>query len=755
MVATGLGWPTIRGRTPGYAEMRKPAAPERSVRAGIVVFTLYLAASVFGFWHTWAHPATWQPAYGTGDVARYDWFLAWVPWALGHGANPFVTHVANWPFGVNVMDDTSVMALGFVMAPVTVLFGPAASLNVLLTLAFPLSAGAAYLLARRFVTWRPAAFAAGLLYGFSPYMVGQGSTHLNLSFIPLPPLIFLALYELLIRQEGSSRRWGALLGVMVAVQFMISTEITATTALFAAIALALVAVFDHRRVLVNLRRAAGGLAVALGVAVVLLAVPFYEALFGPYRITGRVPGFEYYYSALVGPLLPTSNMLFGTAHLKTLGNRIGGNLSENGTYLGIPLVLLLGAAVFVVRRRVVRIGVALAFIAFVLSLGISFHFGLLRYARTGSSVKLPGDLIFHIPKLNAAYPVRYSLFVVLFASVVLAVVMDSIRSGRYTDAPATAGGARDGRGSLADRGDGSWAAAGTSRLNGGPVSARPGGAVAAEAGGAVAAGAGPGRTEASHPGAGAGGPRPAKADPLGGDSPGADSSGAGLDTGEPDGDGPDGVAGPAGPEAPAAGSQDPVGGRPAVGCRPALTGGQRTLLAAAVGVVALLPLVPAWPYPAQGPVGVPRYFTTSAVDAIRPGSVALVYPVPVNTNASAMLWQAEASMRFKMVGGYFVVPGPNGSQYFTPSRTQAVLTALSNGQDPGRDPALRAALRAQLRSWHVESVVAQPVGADPIGFLTWLVGRPPNSSQGGTAAWYHVDWAPAPVQGAKGPAAQG
>ena len=661
----------------------------RSVRAGIVVFALYLAASVVGFWHVWAHPATWQPAYGTGDVARYDWFLAWVPWALGHGANPFVTHVANWPFGVNVMDDTSVMALGFVMAPVTLLFGPVASLNVLLTLAFPLSAGAAYLLARRFVDWRPAAFAAGLLYGFSPYMIGQGSTHLNLSFIPLPPLIFLALYEMLVRQEGSMRRWRILLGVMVAVQFMISTEITATTALFAAVAVALVAVVDRRRVLGNLRRAAGGLAVALGVAVVLLAVPFYEALFGPYRITGRVPGFEYYYSALVGPLLPTSNMLFGTAHMKTLGNRIGGNLSENGTYIGIPLVLIMAAAVVLVRRRVVRIGVALAFIAFVLSLGISFHFGLARYAKTASSLKLPGDLIFHIPKLNAAYPVRYSLFVVLFASVVLAVVMDSIRSGVLTDRPGLSP-AADGAVSP-DGGPAVWAAAGTSRLNTGPLQRSDPASGPSDAGRA------------------AGTPDPAAA---------GDTGGAPVDDG--------------------GGARSAR--RPRFGGSPA----QRTGLAVAVGVIALLPLVPAWPYPSEGPVGVPRYFTTAAVDAIRPGSVALVYPVPVNTNASAMLWQAEAGMRFKMVGGYFVVPGPNGSQYFTPSRTQAVLTALSNGQDPGRSPALLAALRAQLRSWHVQSVVAQPVGADPVGFLTWLVGRPPDSSQGGMAAWYHTDWAGAP-----------
>lgn len=607
-LAALLGRVGLARRAPG-PDRPSRRVPQRSsvhrpidVRAGLLIGALYLIGGVVAYWHVWAHPATVQPGFGTGDVARYDWFVGWVPWALGHAANPFVSHLANVPFGVNLMDDTSVLVLGLIMAPVTVLFSPVVSVNVLFTLAYPLSAGAGYLLARRFVDWRPAAFAAGLFYGFSPYMVAQGSGHLNLAFVPLPPLILLALHELFIRQESWPRKVGALLGLMVAVQFLISTEITATTALFSVIALVIVAAVGHRQIRERAWYAAEGLVVAAVVAAALLAYPLYVALAGPLHISGLILGFQYYYSDLVGPVLPSSVLVFGTAHMKHIADKIGGNLSENGTYLGIPLILLVLAAVTFVRRRVVWIAAGVAFIAFILSLGTHFHMGLARFATTGNNIPLPGDLLFRIPKLNDAFPVRYALFVDLFVSVVLAVTLQALRRVDWR--------------------------------------------------------------------------------------------------------------------------------------QPAF----RLAVPAVVAVVVLLPLLPAWPYPAQGRTGVPKYFTTSAVNAVPAGSVALVYPVPINTNDAAQLWQAQAGYRFREIGGYFVVPAPrgapSGSQFFEPTATQAALTALANGQALARTPALRATLTGQLDSWGVSDVLVQPVGADPAGFFTWLIGRPPDATAGGMLEWY-------------------
>jgi hypothetical protein len=159
-------------------------------------------------------------------------------------------------------------------------------------------------------------------------------------------------------------------------------------------------------------------------------------------------------------------------------------------------------------------------------------------------------------------------------------------------------------------------------------------------------------------------------------------------------------------------------------------------------VVVLLPLLPKWPIAGVGTAGIPSYFTTSEVNALAPGEVALVYPMAVPVNSAAMDWQAEAGMRFSMPGGYFVVPKPpSGSQFVTPTVTEQALSVLASGQPLPQTPQVRASLIGELRSWRVTAVLVQPVGADPIGFFTWLVGRPPDARVGGMVEWYHTAWA--------------
>ncbi len=569
---------------------------------GVAIFVLYLIPALIEFWHCLPHLATAEPEFGSGDVAKYNWFAAWIPYALAHGHNPFFTHVVNTPYGVNLMDDTSILGLAFLMAPVTVLFTPFATVNVLLILAYPLSAGAGYLLARRYVSWRPAAFAAGLLYGYSPYMVGQGYAHLNLSFVPIPPLVFLLLDELFVRQRRRPLGPGLLLGLLMAVQFMISTEVFATTVLFSAIALVVLALWHRRQLPERLAHALRGLVPGAALAVVLLAWPAYEAVLGPGHIHGMVAGFRIYVSALLGPFLPSSLLLFGTHHMKFLADRIGGNNSENGSYLGVPLIALFLATPFLVKRRPVRIAAVLAVIAFILSLGVRLHIGVARWAETTRDFVLPGAILYKIPLLNDSFPVRYTLYIALFVSVVLAFALQALHQQAF--------------------------------------------------------------------------------------------------------------------------------------------GRRRLWLPAVVAVVVFLPLVPKWPGPVEGHVVIPSYFTTSAVDALAPGEVTLVYPMAVPTNSAAMNWQAMADMRFSMPGGYFVIPrSPSGSQFFEPTVTEQNLTALSNGQVLNRTPQLKAQLTAELRSWGVGAVVVQPVGADPVGFFTWLIGRPPDAHAGGMVEWYHTTWA--------------
>ena len=67
----------------------------------------------------------------------------------------------------------------------------------------------------------------------------QASGYVFLTFVPLPPIIYLLLYEGLVRQRWRPARTGVLLAVVCTAQFLVSSEIFASTVLFGFIAVVL------------------------------------------------------------------------------------------------------------------------------------------------------------------------------------------------------------------------------------------------------------------------------------------------------------------------------------------------------------------------------------------------------------------------------------------------------------------------------------------------------------------------------------
>ena len=105
-----------------------------------------------------------------------------------HGLNPFFSNAMFVPTGVNLAQNTASPLLGLITAPFDLAFSPVVSANLLMLLAMPVSATAAFVVLRKWQVWEPAAAIGGLIYGFSPYMVGQSLDHVELIFVPLPPL---------------------------------------------------------------------------------------------------------------------------------------------------------------------------------------------------------------------------------------------------------------------------------------------------------------------------------------------------------------------------------------------------------------------------------------------------------------------------------------------------------------------------------------------------------------------------------------
>jgi hypothetical protein len=412
----------------GHASARRT-----SVGPPVLSIAIYLILAALLFWPVWStHPTTVSEV--GGDQFATMWFLQWAPHSVLHGLNPFFSQYANHPFGVNLLTNTSVLLLGWLVSPVTLLWGPIASFNVLITLALPASATAGYFFARRWVTWWPAAFVAGLLYGFSPYEIAQSAGHLNLTFMVIPPLLFLVLHELAVRQRGRAARWGIVFGLLATAQFFVSSEVLASTAVVGAIALVATAWFGRHLIRVHARYFAIGAAWAAGTAAVLLAYPLWFALKGPGSIHGAIQLVPQGYRAdLLGPVVPDSLLRLAPHHLATVADRFANSITENGSYLGITLLLVLAVGVVLCWRGsvVVRVAAITGAAAFIISLGGGL---VVKGNPPGSATgfPLPERIFTKLPVLSNTIPVRYSLYMVLCAALLLALFLERLHHALAT-----------------------------------------------------------------------------------------------------------------------------------------------------------------------------------------------------------------------------------------------------------------------------------------------------------------------------------
>ena len=355
------------------------------------------------------------------DTPQTDWFLGWTPYAIGRGDAPWTSKHLAVPEGVNLMWNTLLPLPGLLMAPVTAVGNVLATHTLLAVLAFSLSATSMWWVVGRWAPWGPARFAAGLLYGFSPYLVAQGMDHLNLSLVAIPPLVLLLLDEILVRQR---RRWwvtGSLLGLVTLAQFLTTEEILASMFLVG-VAGHVVLVLQHRAQVdrARVRHGAKALGLAAGVLTAGVAWPLGVQLGGHRPVTGPVTDASLFGADLLGTVVPGVHQLLGFDTIHTWG----GGSTENGSYLGVPLLAALVFLTWRYRRiAVVRFAAVLGVVSLVLSLGRK-----LAIAGTTHDIPLPFNVLAQLPLLQDMSAVRLSLYVVLMAAVVLAVGLDRMHA---------------------------------------------------------------------------------------------------------------------------------------------------------------------------------------------------------------------------------------------------------------------------------------------------------------------------------------
>jgi hypothetical protein len=406
-----------------------PVARRRSSRGPLVLTAAaYLLASLVLHHRLVPHLTTATAGWTSSDSYQFVWWINWLPWSLTHGANPLFTTYLHAPLGVNGMWNTPVPVLAALFSPVTVTVGPVAAYNLAMILG-PVASGLALALALGVWVerWWPRAV-AGLLYGFSPFVIAHSSVgHLNLVWAVLPPVLLWVVHTLLI---GEPRPWrtGAVAGLAFTVQTGIYTQTVALCAVVLVVVALVLAVRFPGRVTACAPVVLRAGAACLATYVVLCAYPLYLLLAGPGRPRSEIREAATTNADAANVLVPTSLTKFQT-RLAPFAEQLHTHSGEQGGYIGVALLAVVVVAGLAVRRArlVTVVGVA----AWVLSLGVSV---VLLGRDTG--VALPWRLVEDVPLIGEIETMRFQVIVALCVAVVVALRLDHLveapRGGRRT-----------------------------------------------------------------------------------------------------------------------------------------------------------------------------------------------------------------------------------------------------------------------------------------------------------------------------------
>lgn len=381
----------------------------------------YLLAGIFVTARLWIDLPGRTLGSNPSDQSLFEWMLAHGAYVVAHGGNPLFSTRLNMPDGVNLMANTSVLGVSIPLAPLTWLFGPHVTFAVLLVLGF---AGAAtgwyFLLSRRIVRSRSAAFVGAAFCAFAPGMISQSNAHLHMSVSFLVPLIVwrtLALADSTTTRQ--SVRAGALLGLLITWEVFIGEETLMLTALGVGFFTVLMAVLrpDLRR---RWKPFVTGLGITAGVAVVLLAYPLWFQFFGPQSYHGLRPDIQEYGADLAAFPAFARESLAGTA----AGVRdLASGPTEENAFFGWPLLIVFVALVVWLRRNTTVVALAvIAAAAALCALGprILWH---------GDPIlRGPWVIMQKLPLFNSIVPTRFALVVVPAIGIVLAIAWDRWRS---------------------------------------------------------------------------------------------------------------------------------------------------------------------------------------------------------------------------------------------------------------------------------------------------------------------------------------
>jgi hypothetical protein len=163
------------------------ALARHPVTVHLAVLAGFIAAGIEVSWPRASYLAGRLPA--TRDAGSYVWGFWWIARQVEYLSNPWYTRYLAAPVGAQLGLHALMPLPGVLMMPVTIMFGPSASYNLLSIVMPGLLCYALYRVARLWLPSQLGAIGAGAFFGLSSMLTWRSWYHLNLAagvlFLPL------------------------------------------------------------------------------------------------------------------------------------------------------------------------------------------------------------------------------------------------------------------------------------------------------------------------------------------------------------------------------------------------------------------------------------------------------------------------------------------------------------------------------------------------------------------------------------------
>src|SRR6266568_3869295 len=345
------------------------------------------------------------------DQIQFIWTLYWWPYAISHHINPFFSTFIWHPYGTDLsLAPASVPGASFIALPITLIFGPVASYNLLIIVGSALSAFFTFLITTYLTKSYKAGVIAGLLFGFSTYQFVQViHLHVELTFlIPLIGYLCLLFWE----KKIQSRAFILLVGLCLTFQYLFAIEVFVTLTVFIGLSciIFLLVYPEHGKQLIHFSIHLSGAYVFC----IMMVSPFlYMAMRNgiptkPFNSAG------FFSLDPLNFIIPTTATSLGGNAFAHLSRTFLGSIFENSGYLGIPaLGIILIYSVTYWHEKMTRVLFFTLLCFMILSLGPTLHIA--GY----STVTLPEYYLNKLPVINQLLPERLTVYVFFVASLIV------------------------------------------------------------------------------------------------------------------------------------------------------------------------------------------------------------------------------------------------------------------------------------------------------------------------------------------------